>query len=75
MYKSEIMFKNLNPTWKTFKLNVVDLGGIDGIFTFTVWDYDKNGSHDTIGTIVTTLREWSFGEYKVALINDEKVGK
>ena len=75
LYKSEIIFKNLNPSWKSFKLNVVDLGGFDGVFTLTVFDYDKNGDHDEIGSIVTTLREWSFGEYKVALINSEKENK
>ena len=48
---------------------------MDCPFKLIVYDYDNNGEHDEIGGIETTLREWTFGEYKVALINQEKVGK
>jgi len=57
----------LNPVWKPFYLNVADVKGFDTPFTIFVKDWDRDGSHDTIGCLKTSLREWSFGSFQQAL--------
>ncbi|MDP2435462.1 MAG: hypothetical protein Q8P67_06950 [archaeon] len=56
IFKSEIVQKNLSPTFKPFQLTVVDCGGLDNPLTFEVYDKDPKGQ-ELIGGFKTTLRE------------------
>lgn len=40
---------------------------MDSPFTIRVLDWDADGAHDVIGSMKTTLREWSFGAYRQSL--------
>ena len=55
-------------------LSVGDLGGFEGEFTITCYDWDKDGAHELIGTITTNLLEISLGPVTLALVN-HKSGK
>lgn len=59
--------KSLEPDFHQFELNLNDIRGPDTEFTIRVWDHDSDGGHDLIGELHTTLREWSFGEFRQAL--------
>jgi Ca2+-dependent lipid-binding protein len=75
MYRSELIKKNLNPEWAPFVLSTLAVGGIDTLFTINCYDWDKDGGHDLIGTLTTTLRDLTFGPTAIALINPSKVGR
>jgi len=47
---------------------------LDSPFRVTVYDWDKRGKHDLVGTIKTTLRQWSFGEFRMPLTKDGSKG-
>jgi hypothetical protein len=64
-----------NPSWVPFVLNLQDLGGIDKPFHIQVLDCDADGNHALIGSVTTTLREWTFGVYQEGLVNSSKVGR
>ena len=67
--------KNCNPTWQPFELATSDVGGLDTVFTINCYDWDADGSHDLIGRVSTSLRDFTFGPFDVALKNPEKEGK
>ncbi len=91
MYRSEVIKQNLNPDWKPFELSTSAVGSIginfvcgttvfdfttlDTFFTINCYDWDKDGSHDLIGTISTTLREFTFGSVQIALVDPEHQGR
>jgi hypothetical protein len=66
-YRSEHIVQTLDPCWKTFSINVKDVGGVDSPFTIVVKDRDEDGEHDIIGVCVTTLRDWIMGKYSIPL--------
>lgn len=72
LYRSEFLPKTTDPHWKPFNLNVKDVFGYDNPFTITVYDSDKDGGHDLIGTFDTTLRELTFQWFERALYNQNK---
>jgi hypothetical protein len=74
-YRSEVKMKNLNPSWHPWLLNLKDCGGLDSVIRVMVYDFDADGSHDEIGVVETTAREWIFGSYTHAIINQEKRSK
>jgi hypothetical protein len=47
----------------------------DTFFTINCFDWDKDGSHDLIGSLHTTLREFTFGPVQMPLVDPEMVGK
>jgi hypothetical protein len=61
IYKSEVVKKELNPTWKAFTLTIADFCGsdrTDAVETpveVTVMDWDRFKSNDLIGTITINL--------------------
>jgi C2 domain len=75
LHRSEVVLKELNPSWIPFQLSTAAINGIDVPFTITCYDWDKDGSHDFIGSLSTTLRELSLGPVLLPLINPVKVGK
>ena len=58
VFKSTVVMDNLNPTWPPVKLSVQSLcnGDYDRALRIEVWDWDKNGAHDSMGSTETTLR-------------------
>ena len=75
LYRSEVIKKNCSPSWQSFELATSGVGGLDTIFTINCYDWDADGSHDLIGRVTTTLRDFTFGPFDIALINPEKQGK
>ncbi len=75
LYRSEVIKKNLNPEFRPFELETAAVGGFDTVFTVNCYDWDKDGSHDLIGSFETTLRDFSFGPMQVALVNPAKLGR
>eukprot|EP01126_Amoeba_proteus_P040389 TRINITY_DN4308_c0_g1_i10.p1 TRINITY_DN4308_c0_g1~~TRINITY_DN4308_c0_g1_i10.p1 ORF type:complete len:475 (-),score=101.22 TRINITY_DN4308_c0_g1_i10:627-2051(-) len=57
IYRSEVLKSTLNPNFSEFQLNTVDVGGIDNLLYFEVYDWDSHGEDDMIGGFQTTLRE------------------
>lgn len=74
LYRSEVIRQSLQPTWQPFDLDVAMIGGIDKPFAISVFDWDLNGSHDLIGSLTTTIREWSFGPWQQAILDGGNQG-
>eukprot|EP01130_Rhizamoeba_saxonica_P008101 TRINITY_DN3274_c0_g1_i1.p1 TRINITY_DN3274_c0_g1~~TRINITY_DN3274_c0_g1_i1.p1 ORF type:complete len:1920 (-),score=404.50 TRINITY_DN3274_c0_g1_i1:23-5338(-) len=71
-YRSEYIKDTLNPEFAPFLLPIDEFGGIDQNFKIRVYDFDGDGSHDLIGELRTTIREWMFGEYVLPVINKSR---
>ncbi|CAB4012113.1 copine-3-like isoform X1 [Paramuricea clavata] len=58
-HRTEVIKNTLNPSWKPFRLSVVDLCNADLNRTIKVdcYDWDSDGSHDFIGQFTTNLNE------------------
>jgi hypothetical protein len=74
LYRSEFVKQNLSPSWVNFHLNLADVGGFDTEFEVRVYDYDEGDEHDLIGTLVTTLREFTLPQYSAALKHSNHSG-
>jgi hypothetical protein len=66
LYRSEFIKQNLSPSWKPFRLNLADVGGLDGEFEIRAYDYDEGDEHDLIGSIVTSIREITLTQYSAS---------
>ncbi|XP_054924438.1 copine-8-like isoform X1 [Dermacentor andersoni] len=84
VFRTEVVKRNLNPTWRPFTIQMRQLSGGDDDRTLRVacydWDLDggMSSSHDLIGEFHTNVRTLSQGpgpanEYK--LINKKKQAK
>ena len=51
------------------------LTNIDTFFTINCFDWDKDGAHDLIGSLSTTLREFTFGPVQLPLVDPAMVGR
>ncbi|KAG7229482.1 hypothetical protein INR49_031903 [Caranx melampygus] len=63
-HKTEVIKNNLNPVWKSVKVDV--------------YDWDRDGSHDFIGEFTTSYRELSRGQSQFnvyEVLNPKKKGK
>ena len=79
VYKSEVIKDNLNPKWKPFKVEMLKLcnGDYNKRIKIDVHDYDSIGSHDFIGSFVTTMNQLQNNipnELKFPITNEEKKG-
>lgn len=52
----------------TKKLNA----GLDGMFTISVYDWDRDGTHDLIGRNTVNLRELLLGPVQLAVKDPER---
>ncbi|KAF7564088.1 hypothetical protein G7046_g14 [Stylonectria norvegica] len=60
LYKTRIIYKNLNPRWdETFEITVQ--GPVNMIST--IWDYDTFGDHDYVGRTSLKLDPQHFSDY------------
>ena len=80
VHRSEVIKNTLDPTWKPFQKPVVELcnGQYDRNLKVDVWDWDSNGTHDYIGSFVTTLHDLSIAvveKKSFPVINEAKKKK
>ena len=75
VYRSEHVDKSLSPEWKPAELALLDIGNPYFPLTVSVYDFDKDGSHDLIGECVLTLDECLLGSLTLPVINHAKKGK
>ncbi|ESO82328.1 hypothetical protein LOTGIDRAFT_198063 [Lottia gigantea] len=80
VHRTEVVKRNLSPTWKPFSLPVrtVCNGDYDRMMKIECYDWDADGGHDFIGEFSTTLRELSRGvsaKNKFECINPKKKAK
>lgn len=59
VYRSKPILKTLDPKWPKFQLPIQKLcsGDWERSIRFTVWDWNKSGDHDFIGSGTTTLKD------------------
>ena len=55
VWQSEMILKNLNPSWKQFSIPLATLcnGELDRPLMIRCYDWDKNSDDDLIGRIFT----------------------
>lgn len=75
--RSEIIKKNLNPTWAPFEISAKLLcnGDHQRPLKIDVYDWDSDGTHDYIGSFNTSLADLqvkAIEQTGIACINDEK---
>ena len=80
VHRTEVIKNTLNPDWRPFQLSVRSLcnGDDERDLKFDVYDWNKSGSHEIIGTFHTTvrnLREGPGSNNKYNVINEEKKKK
>ncbi|GAB6026835.1 Copine-8 [Chamberlinius hualienensis] len=58
VHKTEVIKKNLNPTWNPFEISLRVLcgGDLDRTIKIQCYDYDRDGTHDLIGEVTTNVR-------------------
>ena len=79
VHRTEVLKRNLNPTWKPFSLSITSLCNADHqrSLKFSVDDWNMNGSHSHIGEFTTSVAELVEGGMgqKFELINEKKKKK
>lgn len=73
----QVIKNTLNPTWKRFEIPVRTFcnGDYTRPIQINCYDWDSDGSHDTIGSCTTTLQELVSGHASFELINEKKKAK
>lgn len=79
-HRTEQIKHTLDPQWKEFKISVTSLcnGDYDRDLRFDVYDWNRSGSHQLIGSFHTTLKKLKTGpssENVYDVINKEKQRK
>jgi len=79
VHRTEVLKRNLNPSWKPFNLSITSLCNADHHRTlkFSVDDWNMNGSHSHIGEFTTSVAELVEGGtgQSFQLINEKKKKK
>ena len=74
IYKSEIIKNDNTPAWNTFKVNLTR-GDMAVPIKIDVFDHDKIGKDDLIGSFATNLHELSEAESKHSVFELVDPGK
>ncbi|XP_034429040.1 copine-3-like isoform X2 [Hippoglossus hippoglossus] len=80
-HRTEVVYNNLNPIWRPFRIPMRSLCGGDVEKPIKVYCYDHrvSGSHDLIGSFQTTLAELQVGTHvfpaEFECINPKKLKK
>ncbi|XP_069369186.1 copine-3-like isoform X1 [Paralichthys olivaceus] len=80
-HRTEVVYNNLNPIWRPFRISLRSLCGGDVEKPIKVYCYDHHisGSHDLIGSFQTTLAELQLGTHispaEFECINPKKLKK
>jgi len=56
LYKSEVIQKSLNPTWKPFEIDISRCGGPDAVITIEIIDEDPDGKNENMGIVTAQLK-------------------
>jgi len=80
VHRTEVMKNTLNPNWKPFQISVRSLsnGDDDRDLRFDVYDWNRSGSHEIIGSFHTSVRNLRKGPHNdntYDVINKEKQKK
>jgi len=80
VHRTEVIKNTLNPQWKPFQLSVRSLcnGDDDRDLRFDIYDWNRSGSHEIIGSFHTSVRKLRSGannENTYDVINKEKQKK
>lgn len=75
LHRSEVVHDSLSPSWQGFQLSTAAVGGLDTEFTINCLHWDKEGGHQVIGCISTTLREFTLGPLQLPLVSDKAASK
>ncbi|KAF2070492.1 hypothetical protein CYY_008190 [Polysphondylium violaceum] len=75
VHRTETIRDNQNPVWQPFTVGLMAIcgGNMEKPIKVECWDYDPNGSHDKIGSAVTTLREMQVMK-EIRLVNKKRIG-
>jgi hypothetical protein len=59
VFTSNVIDNNLNPVWNGQKMNigVICNGDYDRPLKIAIWDYDSDGSHESMGSVDISLRQ------------------
>uniref|UniRef100_A0A8D3CDY0 Copine-3 n=1 Tax=Scophthalmus maximus TaxID=52904 RepID=A0A8D3CDY0_SCOMX len=80
-HRTEVVYNNLNPIWRPFRLSLRSLcgGDVEKPIKVDCYDHRVNGSHDLIGSFKTTLAELQVGTHispvEFECINPKKLKK
>eukprot|EP00041_Stephanoeca_diplocostata_P016587 m.327581 g.327581 ORF g.327581 m.327581 type:complete len:580 (+) comp20415_c0_seq2:185-1924(+) len=74
-HKTEVIRRTLNPTWRAVHLSTTKMcnGDFDRELKLNCYDWDSDGSHDLIGSCVTSLGEIAAGKREWDLVNPKKM--
>ncbi|XP_071341829.1 copine-3-like isoform X2 [Trachinotus anak] len=64
-HRTEVIYNNLNPTWRPFRISLRSLcgGDVEKPIKVDCYDHHISGSHDLIGSFKTTLAEMQTGTH------------
>uniref|UniRef100_A0A3B3VCV8 Copine-3 n=1 Tax=Poecilia latipinna TaxID=48699 RepID=A0A3B3VCV8_9TELE len=74
-HRTEVVKCNLNPIWKPFRIPIQSLcdGDVEKSIKIDCYDYNNSGSHDFIGSFLTSLCQIQQAEFEC--INSKKKQK
>ena len=72
--KTEVIKKNVNPTWSALELPLELTGGLTAPMTIVCCDFNSDGTHAEIGRCVASLKTLSSPDPLLPLINPERRG-
>ena len=80
VHRTEVIKNTLDPDWRQFEISARSLSNSDDErdLRFDVYDWNKSGSHEIIGSFHTTVRNLREGpgqQNKYSVINEEKKRK
>jgi len=80
VHRTEVIKNNLNPEWKPFRISIRTLsnGDDDRDLRFDVYDWNRSGSHEIIGSFHTSVRKLRTGpnnDNTYQVVNKEKQKK
>ncbi|KAN0044856.1 hypothetical protein ACTA71_006382 [Dictyostelium dimigraforme] len=77
VYQSKVIKKTLNPKWDLIHLPIsfFNNGDMYSELTIHVYDWDKIGKHDLIGTVILDTNRIIEGEREFQIINLKKASK
>jgi len=70
LYRSEDS-QGKSPQWKPFELSMMMTGTLDAPFQVSVFSRKEDGDVNEVGECTVTLREWTFPDFSIALINEK----
>uniref|UniRef100_A0AAX7TPW1 Copine-3 n=1 Tax=Astatotilapia calliptera TaxID=8154 RepID=A0AAX7TPW1_ASTCA len=64
-HRTEVVYNNLNPIWRPFRISLRTLcgGDVEKPIKVDCYDHHSSGSHDLIGSFKTTLAEMQTGTH------------